>query len=317
MIKRFCCIWLCCILPLLFGCTAPQTPDTEKLQIVTTNFPAYDFARQITGDIAEVTMLMSPGEESHTFEPTPQDMIVLTKADIFILGGGESDQWALHVMDSAEIASDKALFMMECVETVPALTEDAAPHQHGAQHSHDHKEFYAYDEHVWTSPENAMDICKAIAEKCAEADPEHKEVYTENLSQYLQELSLLDTSFREVVDGGFRKTLVFADRFPFRYFADCYGLTYYSAFPGCADETEPDAATMKFLIDTIQKDSIPVVCYTELSNRKIADALSEATGVKQVLFHSCHNVTKDEFQRGETYVSLMKQNVAALKEALN
>ena len=119
------------------------------------------------------------------------------------------------------------------------------------------------------------------------------------------------------MEHGVRKTLVFGDRFPFRYFADRYGLTYFAAFPGCSGETEPDAATLKFLIDKVSEENIPVVLHVELSNQKIADAICEATGAKKALFHSCHGVTKDEFDRGETYVSLMKNNVDVLKEALS
>ena len=319
MIKRTIAILsLFCLLFSLCGCSANPSFDNSKLQIVTTNFPAYDFARQLTGDRAEVTMLLAPGEESHSFEPTPQDVIRLTKADLFILGGGESDQWALKLIDSAELDENKTFMMMDCVKTVPEEhTEGMQHHGHNENEIHDHSRFYEYDEHVWTSPANAEAICKALAARLRTADKENAHEYAKHLDSYLNELSALDILFTDIVSNGARKTMIFADRFPFRYFADQYGLTYFAAFPGCSSETEPDAATMKFLIDKVKEENIPAVFYTELSNRKIADGVCEATEAKQLLFHSCHTVTKDEFEQGATYVSLMKQNAAMLKEALS
>lgn len=309
---------LFCLLFSFCSCSSPAVFDSSKLQIVTTNFPSYDFARQMAGDRAEVTMLLAPGEESHSFEPTPQDVIRLTKADLFILGGGESDQWALKLLESAELDESKTLMMMDCVEAVPEeITEGMQHHDEHEDENQDHSRFYEYDEHVWTSPANAAAICTAIAERLSATDKDNAHEYMKHLDSYLNELSALDILFTDIVSNSARKTIIFADRFPFRYFADQYGLTYYAAFPGCSSEAEPDAATMKFLIDKVTEESIPSVFYTELSNRKIADAVCEATGAKQLLFHSCHTVAKDEFERGETYVSLMKQNAVALKEALS
>lgn len=297
----------------LNGC-GPAETLTDKIKIVATNFPPYDFARQIAGDAAEVTMLLSPGEESHTFEPTPQDIIKIQQADLFIMCGGESDQWAKNLVSGSELDENKILAMMDCVETVPEEITDGMQHEHAEE---DHSEFYEYDEHVWTSPVNAEAICQKIYEKISEADEENELLYASNLKAYLSKLDELDKEFQDVVSSGTRKTLVFGDRFPFRYFADQYGLNYFAAFPGCSGETEPDAATMKFLIDKVNEEKIPVVLHVELSNQKIADAICEATGAKKALFHSCHGVTKEEFEHGETYVSLMKKNVDVLKEALS
>lgn len=315
--KRIYSFLLICLLCALCGCHMPEKQKNDTLQIVTTNFPAYDFARQIAGGYANISMLLAPGEESHTFEPTPQDMITLTKADLFILGGGKSDSWALRLLESSEPSEDKTLKMMDCTNNISNASTEEMHHAKHAHTSQDHSQFYAYDEHVWTSPQNAMVICEKIAEKLILADSAHAAAYSENLKNYLNNLSLLDASFSEIVENAPHQTMIFADRFPFRYFADRYNLTYFAAFPGCSGETEPDASTMKFLIDKVNTESIPVVFYTELSNRKIADAICEATNAKQLLFHSCHTVTKDEFERGETYVSLMEQNAAALKEALS
>ncbi|HBL82430.1 MAG TPA: zinc ABC transporter substrate-binding protein [Clostridiales bacterium] len=304
----------------LFGCGPAKTPSgggDKKLKIVATNFPPFDFARQLAGELADVTMLLSPGQESHTFEPTPQDIIKIQQADIFIMGGGESDQWAKKLISSSQLDEGKTLFMVDCVETVPEELTEGMNHNHEEHADEDHSGFYEYDEHVWTSPVNAMEICRKLTEKLIAADKANEQAYTENLNRYLAQLEELDESFAAAVERGVRKTLVFGDRFPFRYFADRYGLTYFAAFPGCSGETEPDAATMKFLIDKVSEENIPVVLHVELSNQKIADAICEATGAKKALLHSCHGVTKDEFDRGETYVSLMKNNVDVLKEALS
>lgn len=316
------CVLLGILSVVLCSCGAVSAPESEKLQIVVTGFPPYDFARQLAGDLADITMLLAPGQESHTFEPTPQDVMKLMQADLFIWGGGASDEWAKRMIASSELDEGKALAMMDCVDAVPEeLSEGMQQTDSHEAHNHhkdaDHSKFYAYDEHVWTAPENAIKICEKLTEKLISTDSTNAAVYQENLNAYVSELASLDKTFAEITASGTRNTIIFADRFPFRYFADCYNLTYFAAFPGCAGETEPDAATMKFLIDKVQEEQIPVIFYTELSNRKIANAISEATGAKQLLMHSCHNITKDEFERGETYVSLMRQNAVALKEALS
>ena len=308
------CSLILALLLSLCGCVTPNESKPNTLTIVTTSFPPYDFARQIAGGCANVTMLLSPGEEAHTFEPTPQDIITLSKADLFILGGGHSDEWAKKLIASAELDEEKALFMIDCVTPT---TETHAEEPQSVHKEHDHSHFFEYDEHVWTSPANAKEISRHICEKLISIDEKNTQVYQNNLNRYLDELSSLDAAFFKVVSGGTKNTLVFADRFPFRHFADHYGLTYFSAFPGCAEQTEPDALTMKFLIEKVKSEAIPVVFYTELSNHKVADAVCEVTGAKKLLFHSCHTVTKDEFARGETYISLMQKNLQALKEALS
>lgn len=311
MNKKIASFVLCLLLSLSFaGCGRPpgaNRSENGKLKIITTNFPPYDFAREIGGEFVDVTMLLSPGQESHTFEPTPQDIIALGSADLFIAGGGTSDEWAKKLISNSELEKEKVLFMMDCVE-IKEKDED--------NHAHDHSHFYEYDEHVWTSPVNAQKICEEILKRLIEIDEENAQYYRDCAAAYLEKLDQLDESFRSFFESSAQKTLIFADRFPFRYFADEYGLTYFSAFPGCSGETEPDASTMKFLIDKVNNENIPCVFYTELSNQKIADSILEATGAKKTLLHSCHTVTKEEFDKGETYISLMEQNLVNLKEAL-
>lgn len=173
------------------------------------------------------------------------------------------------------------------------------------------------DEHVWTSPVNAALIVDQIKQLLIQADPSGQAVYEENAAIYEEKLTELDQEFRDAVDHAKRKLLIFGDRFPFRYFADEYGLDYYAAFPGCAGDTEPSAATMAFLIDKVKEEKVPAVLKMELSNDDIANAVAEAAGTEVKVFYSCHNLSAEDFESGETYLSMMQKNVETLKEVLN
>ena len=194
--------------------------------------------------------------------------------------------------------------------------EDEDTHDESS-HDHAHESHGEQDEHVWTSPKNAMRIVQKLCDSLCRLDPEHADEYQANTASYLASLASLDEEFSDVTAIASRHTIVFGDRFPFRYFADTYGLDYYAAFPGCSSESEASAKTLSFLIDKIKEEQIPVVFHTELSNEQMTDSICEATGAKKLLLHSCHNVSKDDFESGATYLSLMEQNVSALKEALN
>lgn len=497
----------------------------EKVKVVTTIFPQYDFVREIAGDNVELTMLLPPGAESHSFEPSPKDIITIQECDIFIYVGGDSDVWIADILDSMDTSGMTILSLMDMVEVkeeeivegmehdhdhghdhaeidpdnvkdreltdfagdwatietalaagaldeyithqaeenevsfeeqlascqsawktdYPTLRvdgdkitfvsgdggetsatytyanyeliegdhglsvwygytkesgDDAAPqnvvfndhgdgnvheeeehdsdesgahdehdndehHEHDTAHTHvrygsetvaelaaltDWTPFYfdatasneevaealavhghsdeeeegheheheegELDEHVWTSPKNAKLIVQAISDKLQEEDTANADTYAQNTAAYLTKLDELDAAFEEAVAAGNRSTILFGDRFPFRYFADDYGLTYFAAFTGCSTETEASAATIAFLIDKVTDESIPVVFYIEMSNEKIADTLCEDTGAKKRLMHSCHNVSRDEMAAGASYLSLMTQNIEVLKEAL-
>ena len=182
-------------------------------------------------------------------------------------------------------------------------------------HSHEHEE--EIDEHVWTSPKNAILIIEKIKEVLSEKDEKNAKSYSENSAEYISKLQALDKSFQDVVSSGKRKTLVFGDRFPFRYFADAYGLNYFAAFSGCSTETDASAATVAFLTDKVKEEKIPVVFNIEFSNGKIADSICDATGAKKMTLHSCHNVSANDFANGVSYLSIMEQNVDKIREALN
>jgi zinc transport system substrate-binding protein len=281
-----------------------------KINVTTTNFPPYDFVRQIAGTRVNLTMLLPPGSESHSFEPSPRDIITIQNSDIFIYAGGESDDWIDRILESMNTDNMKVLAM---IDTVEAVEEEIVE---GMEEDDDEGEEAAYDEHVWTSPQNVILIVQAITALLCEADPANAGFYQQNAAAYAKELELLDAAFDEVVSGAKRNTFVFADRFPFRYFADAYGLTYFAAFPGCSTETEPSAATVAFLIDKVRAEQIPVVFHIELSNERMANTISGETGAQKLLLHSCHNVTKRDFDSGLSYLDIMKGNIKNLREAL-
>jgi zinc transport system substrate-binding protein len=289
----------------------------KKISIVTTIFPAYDFTRAIVGDKAELTMLLPPAAESHSFEPTPQDIIKIQNCDVFIYVGGESDEWVRGVLDSLDTSTMKIVTLMDCVEVVEEEVVEGMEEEPEEPASSDEEKAAEYDEHVWTSPKNAKLIVQKISDALCEVDSANASIYRQNTAAYEIQLDDLDAKFQAVVDDAKRKTIVFGDRFPFRYFADAYGLSYYAAFPGCSTETEPSAATVKFLIDKINAEKIPVIFHIELSNEKMANIISEETGAKVLQLHAAHNISKEDFEAGLSYLEIMNQNVEALREALN
>jgi len=291
--------------------------STEKLNVVATVFPPYDFVREIAGNNVELTMLLLPGSESHSYDPTPQDIIMIQNCDIFIYVGGESDEWVDKILNSMDTGNMKIIPLMDLVDTVEEEVVEGMEEEE--EHEEEISEAEALpelDEHVWTSPENAITIVKYITNALCELDSSNASAYESNAAAYLKKLSELDESFQQVVDKALRNTVIFADRFPFRYFADAYNLDYYAAFPGCSTETEASAATVAFLIEKVNEENIPVVFHIEFSNEKMADAICESTGAGKMLLHSCHNITKDDFESGVSYLELMNQNVENLKEAL-
>jgi zinc transport system substrate-binding protein len=464
-----------------------------KITVTATIFSPYDFTRAVAGDRVNLNMLLPPGAESHSYEPTPRDIVTVQKSDIFIYIGGESDAWVDRILDSMDTGNMKIVRMMDAVDVVEEeIVEGMEDEEEGHEHSHEHEDFtladvkdrslsdwagdwqsvypylldgtlapvmehkaesgektareyydqyktayqtdvdrlvitgdaitfyrkgvpvkanylykgtgvtadedgglwvrykfeaagsppagvpryimfsdhlYApakaehfhlyssdksfdalmadtdpvnyptyypaaltkseivaemtgheeepeYDEHIWTSPRNAVRMVRAIRDALCEKDGANAEVYRRNADNYIAKLDELDAAFMRIVSGAKRTTIVFGDRFPFRYFADAYGLSYFAAFPGCSTETEPSAATVAFLIDKIKAEKIPVVFHIELSNEKMADTIAEETGAKKRLLHAAHNISKRDFDRGLTYIDIMKLNTASLEEAL-
>lgn len=307
----------------LTACGHEPPQDDGRLRVVCTLFPYYDFARQIGGDAVDVALLVPAGRETHSFEPTPRDVIRISEADVFIYNGGESEQWVSDILDAAGEDIPCVLSMMDTAELYEEEyaegMQGASGHDH-ADHDHDHgaeDEDAAYDEHIWTSPVTAMSLCRAIADALCRADPAHAEDFRARLEDYLAALEALDGTFREIVAEGSRNLLVFGDRFPLLYFCREYGLDYRAAFHGCAGDTEPSLATLKYLIDLVNEQHIPVVYTIELSSRKVAEAIAETTGAQVRTFHSCQTVSRAEFDSGVTYLQLMEANADALREGLS
>ena len=308
----------------LTACGHEPPQEDGRLRVVCTLFPYYDFVRQIGGDAVDVTLLVPAGRETHSFEPTPRDVIRISEADVFIYNGGESEQWVSDILDAAGENIPCVLSMMDAAELYEEEyaegMQGASGHGHDDHDDHDHgaeDTDAAYDEHIWTSPVTAMTLCRVIADALCQADPAHAEGYRARLDDYLTELTALDETFRGVVDGGSRKLLVFGDRFPLLYFCREYGLDYRAAFHGCAGDTEPSLSTLKYLIDLVREQQIPVVYTIELSSRKVAEAIAETTGAQVRTFHSCQTVSRAEFDSGVTYLQLMEANADALREGLS
>lgn len=307
----------------LAGCAArPASEDDGRLRIVTTLFPYYDFARAVAGDRADVTLLLSPGREAHSFEPTPLDAVTISRADVFIYNGGEGEVWVDDMLDSVGENIESVLRMMDFVsareEEFSEGMQDAETHDHDEHGEHDHADSdeIEYDEHIWTSPANAIVLCRAVAETLCAADTENADFYRANCEDYCAQLSALDADFRALREGAARDLLVFADRFPFLYFCKEYGLNYRAAFHGCSSDTEPSLATLKYLIDKVNEEHIPVVYTVDLNSQKIAEAVSECTGARIERLWSMQTVSRADFDAGETYITLMERNYEALKGGL-
>lgn len=287
--------------------------DSSKISVVTTIFPYYDFTRSIAGDKANIKLLLSPGSEPHSYEPSPSDIVAIENCDIFIYNGGESDEWVESVLKSIENKNMKVMRMMDYADLLYEQSVDHDEHEEHDEHEHEEE----YDEHIWTSIRNAEKLSNAIFDELSDCDSENKEIYAKNIDIYLNKLQTLDSEISEIINNAKRKSVVFGDRFPFLYFVTDYSLEYECAFPGCSSETEPSISTVTHMIDFTRKNEVPVVFYLEFSNGKVAKLISEDVGAKTLRFSSCHNVTKDEFADGASYISLMEENANALKEALN
>ncbi len=320
--KRILCLMLIGILIGFSGCgVAPVEHTLDDIRIVTTIFPPYDFAREIAGGNAEIHMLLKPGTESHSYEPSPADILLVESCDLFIYNGGESDTWVEALLQNIDTSNLRILKMMDCVQGLEEEAVEGMQSVHTHKHEHHHEEEFhpesaEYDEHVWTSPENAIRIADSICRELVEIDEGHAELYQKNTVAYTDKLKQLSGKFRDIVNNGNRYTVIFGDRFPFRYFAEEYGLDYRAAFPGCSAESEPGAKTVAYLIDKVRQEQIPYIFYIEFSNQKIAKSIQEETGAEPLLFHSCHNLSADEMKQGVTYLELMEENAENLKEAL-
>ena len=304
----------------LSGC-APQDDSaaSNKLNIVTTIFPAYDWVREILGDKtdrAEITTLLDSGVDLHSYQPTVDDIVKISDCDLFLYVGGESDGWVDDALKNAPNKDRKVIRLLEVLGDSAKAEETVAGMQ---EEEHDHEEEAEYDEHIWLSLKNAQVLVAAISEALQETDPARKDTYAANAAAYVEKLSALDGEYRAAVDSGKYKTLLFGDRFPFRYLADDYGLDYYAAFPGCSAETEASFETVSFLAGKMDALGLPCVLTIEGTQHKIAETIVQNTAQKnqQVLtMDSMQAVTANDAASGVSYLSIMEKNLSVLKKAL-
>lgn len=300
---------LCCLV-LLPAC-AGKAPESGKLKAVASAFPEYDLLRAVGGELTDVTLLLKPGMEAHSYEPTPQDILAIRGASLFVYGGGESDAWADRLLASGDLGSIRVLAFMD---HALLREEETQEHMTAAEAQEAGEE---YDEHVWTSPRNVILLTEALRDALAELDPAHAEDYRANAEAYIRKLEALDGELRTLAETSVRDLLVVGDRFPFLYLVREYGLSYEAAFPGCSEESDADPATVAHLIDTVKEEGIPVVFKCDLSAGKLADTVAEATGAKVLTLYSGHTVSKADFDAGVTLAELLERDLNAMREALN
>ena len=315
----------------LAGCGKQNdTNKTDKLSIVTTIFPEYDWVREILGDKAdnaEITMLLDNGVDLHSYQPTADDIVKISDCDLFIYVGGESDGWVEDALRNAANRNMKVINLLEILgdsvkteEIVEGMQEE---HEHEDAHAHDDAEEHEHeeeaDEHVWLSLKNAKMLVRVISKALQELDPDNKDIYAANADAYVKKLSALDADYQAAVDAASNKTILFGDRFPFRYLVDDYGLSYYAAFAGCSAESEASFETVSFLAKKVDELKLPCVLTIEGKNHKLAETIVQSTAGKNqkvLTMDSMQSMTSKDAANGATYLSVMEQNLSVLKEAL-
>lgn len=295
---------------LLFaGCSQSGTADEkeEKLTVVTTVFPLYDFVRAVGGDRVDVKMLIDPGCEVHSFDPTPGDIAAVYNAELFVYVGGESEKWVNRVLADVNVNS---LIMMGRVNRLEHYHENG----HHAEHTHGHT--HENDEHIWTSLSNAVMMIEAIRDELCAIDSENSNEYARNCEEYSGRILELKTRFHEMVSKKENKFILVADRFPFVYLTEELGIEYRAAFGGCAVSNDISLKVMGELVKCVREKKCRSAFYTEMSNRNIAEALAEQTGVSLYELHSAHNVTLEDFESGVTYIDIMERNLETLGKGM-
>lgn len=322
-------VCVCCLL-LLAGCgsNSSRTSADKKISIVCTTFPQYDWVREIIGDKAdrfELTLLLDTGADLHNYQASAEDIIKIGSADIFIYVGGESDKWAEDALKEAENADMQVINLLEVLgddvkeeEVIEGMQE--GEHQHGEDEEHSNEGENEYDEHVWLSVKNAKVFVNVITDAICQLDSENAENYASNTNIYIEKLDELDKQYEQAVASAKFDTLLFGDRFPFRYLADDYGLDYYAAFVGCSAETEASFETITFLSGKIDELGMKSILVIENSDKKIAETIKQNTSAKNqniLVLHSLQSVTKADAENDFTYLKAMQDNLEVLKQALN
>lgn len=321
-----------CLIPIVLSsfisCSSDDSDRDDRPMVVTTIFPPYDFARNVAGENAQVELLVDV-TDSHSYSPTAMDMVRIEECDIFIYTGGEGDLWAEDFLDSID-CSDKIIINM--LDTAEIRYEESADthagHDHAHNHDHEHgreeapdhdHESDPYDEHVWLDPRNAIAITSAITDALCLTDPAHSDLYTANGREYRASLEALDADLRALTESAEYDAIMVADRFPFRYLCEAYGLDYYAALPGCSSAADLTAVEYEHLAEHLREEKLPVIFTAEYSDQTIARTVkreSGCDGAKILTLHSCHTLTRGQIDDGNSYLSLMRENIEVLKTAL-
>ena len=288
--------------------------NTEKIKVTASNFASYDFLRAIIGDNdnIELTFLLGPGKDAHSYDPTAQDLITIQNSDLFIYIGGEMEKWADRVLPTLDTSNTKIICVADDIKTIDEQEID------GAESEEEDEEEGAFDEHIWTSPDNAITMVNTLEKSMEEIDSSNSSKYKQNAENYIAKIKNVDKQIQEIVDNKKRDRLVFGDKMPMQYFINYYKLQVSAAFSGCSTETEPSSKTIAYLVNKAKEEETPVILYIELNNGKVANTIANevGNGCKAMQIQTLHNVSKTDFDNGETWVSLMKRNLDVLKTAL-
>ncbi|MCH5201712.1 MAG: zinc ABC transporter substrate-binding protein [Oscillospiraceae bacterium] len=286
------------------SCSNSSTTGSKKISVVATIFPYYDFAKHAAGDYADVEMLLTPGSDIHSYEPTPSDIAKIEECDMFIYTGGESDSWVEEILNSIDNLSGKKILKM--INYVPKKNEVDADHITGDE----------IDEHIWTSPVNAENLTGIIGSNLGKLDLKNQVHYEENADNYIKEIDSVHKNIKSFTANLQNNRIVVADRFPLLYFTEAYKLQWECAFPGCSSETEPSLARLSKLQKIIKNENMKSIFKLDQSENRVAETLSEDTNTKVLTFYSCETISQQDFDNGETYTTLMAKNFTALREAL-
>ena len=324
---------------IIINFTNSNSKQSEKIEIIATLFPQYDFAKQIGGDKVNVTLLLPPGNESHTYEPTPQDMININNSNLFIYTGKEMEPWAENLIDGVknninvlDLSTTVNLINVEefeneyCGEDCELEHEHEKKNQHNDDHEQNHineheneneNHNHSYDPHIWLNPQYAIQMVNSISQQLCEIDPENKLYYQKNATEYIKQIQALDVEIEETINSSKNKKIAFGGAFAYAYFIEKYNLEFISAYQTCGENAEPSTTQVKEVIDYINKNKIPVIFYKEYTTGNIAKTIAESTNAEMLVFHTVHNVSKEELANGASYVGVMRQNLENLKKALN
>lgn len=324
-LRRFLIFIITAVFPfvLMTGCGGNSFKTSGKLSVVTTIFPEYDWVMQILGDKAddaEVTMLLDNGVDLHSFQPSVEDIARIASCDVFIYVGGDSESWVDNALEYSKNPQRKVINLFDELGDSVREEESVEGMQPEHEHGHEHEDEPEYDEHIWLSLRNAQVLVNSICGYLCDADKANAQTYKANAENYIQKLAQLDRQYQDTVNSAEYDTLLFGDRFPFRYLTDDYGIRYYAAFAGCSAETEASFKTITFLAGKLDELGLPAVITIDNADHRVADTIIHSTQKKKqkiLSLNSMQSVTSDDIKKGETYYSVMEKNLDVIKEALD